>query len=416
MRWQREGLLLLVLGCASGLPLALTASTLSAWLDESGVSLKTIGIFAALATPYALKFLWAPCVDGYRLPWLCCKLGQYRGWVVASQMCLMGSLVVMSMCSPQQRLLLLACAAVAVAFFSATQDIALDALRISMVPASDQGLASAVFVFGYRLGMIASSAGALVLSRYVGWIETYQWLAASLVLGVFAICLVPPPATPRSVAAPQHWRAWLRCFVWTPFAEFLRRPAAVWIITFIVLYKLTDAFLGMMTLPFLRAQGFTKLDIAEIVKLYGLLASIAGGFIGGIMIQRLGVWPMLRCGLFLQAGTNLLYLLLLPVYGDTHVLAWVVTIENLAGGIGTTALVAYVSGLVNRQCTATQYALLNACASMGRVWLSTPAGAVAQAWGWPLFFMISAICAVPGWWALRRLSRKCPNAGSGACP
>jgi MFS transporter, PAT family, beta-lactamase induction signal transducer AmpG len=400
----RSLILLLFLGFASGLPLALTASTLSVWLDEAGVNMKTIGVFASLATPYALKFLWAPLIDGVRIPVFCRMFGRRRGWVVAAQLCLMASLVAMSLQSPSEALLPLAIAAFCVAFFSATQDIVLDALRIEMLKNEDQGLGAATFVFGYRVGMIAATAGALVLSVHVGWAATYQVMAALLLLGVAATLFAPEPedAAPKTLLP---WRKWLREFVWQPFAEFLKRSGALWILAFIIFYKLTDAFLGMMTMPYLRAQGFTKTDIAEIVKLFGLIATIAGGFVGGFAVKRVGIMRMLTLGLFLQAATNLLYILLIAQYGDKTWLTPIIFAENFAGGIGTTAFVAYLSGLVNREFTATQYALLNSFASFGRTWLSAPSGVVAQSFGWPIFFLVSACFALPAYFLLRKLPR-----------
>lgn len=397
--------LLLILGFASGLPLALTASTLSAWLAEVGIGMKTIGVFAALATPYALKFLWAPVVDGLRIPVLCTLFGKRRGWVIAAQLCLMASLVAMSFQHPAAQLMPLAMAAFAVAFFSATQDIVLDALRIEMLKNEDQGLGAATFVFGYRVGMIASTAGALILSVHVGWQATYQIMAAFIAIGMAAALLASEPedAAPKTLLP---WRAWLREFVLTPFAEFLKRKGAVWILAFIICYKLTDAFLGMMTMPYLRLQGFTKTDIAEIVKLFGLIATIAGGFVGGVAVKRIGMVRILYIGLALQALTNLLYIVLIAQYGDKTWLVPIVFAENFAGGVGTTAFVAYLSGLVNREFTATQYALLNSFASVGRTWLSAPSGLVVEAFGWPLFFVVSACFALPAWGIMKVIEKR----------
>ncbi len=405
MLWRREFALLLFLGFASGLPLALTASSLSAWLAESGVSMKMIGVFAVLATPYTLKFLWSPLVDGVRLPLFCRLLGKRRGWLIASQLCLGASLYAMALQDPTTHLSTLALCAFAVAFFSATQDIVLDALRIEMLPQEDQGLGAATFVFGYRVGMIASSAGALFLSSVLGWEATYQLMSLALGIGIIAVLLArEPQAVP---VATQAWRLWVREYVVLPFADFLKRSGAVWILAFIICYKLTDAFLGMMTTPFLLQLGFTKVGIASIVKLYGLIATIVGGFAGGYAVKRFGIMKMLYIGLILQALTNVFYIALIPHGADKGLLAAVITAENFAGGIGTTAFVAYLSGLCNREFTATQYALLNSFASFGRTWLSTPSGFVAQSFGWAPFFVVSACFAIPAFWILRKLK---PNA------
>lgn len=405
--FNRRMAAMVLLGFASGLPLALTASTLTVWLSEAGVSKAAIGLFAAVGTPYALKFLWSPLMDGVRLPLLGRALGQRRSWIILTQFLLFVGLMAMGTADPSLAPWWTALLAVCVATASASQDIVLDAYRVEWLKPEEQAAGSASFVFGYRLGMITASAGALYLATYVGWQATYSIMALCVGVGAVTVLLAGEPVNPHMASRQgQTLTLFVRESVIAPFTEFMSRTGWINVLLFVLLYKFADAFMGVMTNPFLLELGFTKTDIAGVVKLYGLVATIAGGFIGGAMVFRLGMIKSLWiCGI-LQGLTNLVFMAQAYVGADIGFLAVTITLENLSGGMGTAAFVAYMSSLCNLRFTATHYALLSSFAAFGRTWLSTPAGLVAQAAGWPVFFALATLLAIPGllalWWLTRR--------------
>lgn len=416
-------LVILCLGFASGLPLALTASTLSVWLAEAGVSKTAIGLFAAIGTPYALKFLWAPLVDGVSIPWLCRVFGRRRGWLFAAQLALAMGLLFLGLADPHINPWLTAAAALFVAIASATQDIVIDAYRVELLPPEEQGAGAAMAVLGYRFGMIAGSAGALYLAAYFSWFFTYVAMAALLAAGMLAALLAGEPKQGAALEAAERGKKdlqeWLREHVAAPFADFMRRPHWMALLLFVLLYKFADAFLGVMTNPFLIEIGFSKEQIASVVKLYGLAATIAGSFIGGWMVARLGLMRSLWiCGIG-HGLTNLMFWVQAKMGADITVLALGISLENITGGMGTAAFVAYISSLTNIRFTATQYALLSSFSAFGRTWLSTPAGWFAEKLGWEWFFILATLLAIPGlvvlWWLARKnapMARLLPAAGS----
>ncbi|MDE3059602.1 MAG: AmpG family muropeptide MFS transporter [Pseudomonadota bacterium] len=388
-------LAILCLGFSSGLPLALTASTLGVWLTESGVSKAAIGLFAAAATPYALKFLWSPLIDGMPFPGLSKLLGRRRGWLVATQLALAGTLVLLGLADPAINPWLTAVMALLVAIASASQDIVIDAYRVEILKPEQQGAGAAAAVLGYRLGMIASSAGALYLAAYAGWTIAYWLMAALMGIGMVAVLLSPEPNKIRE-SEKSDFLHWMRAHVLEPFTDFMQRPHWLVILLFIILYKLGDAFMGVMTNPFLIDIGFTKEQIASIVKLYGVIATIIGSVIGGALVFRWGAARSLWvCGIA-HAVTNLMFVLQARAGADSGLLALSITLENISGGMGTSAFVAYLSGLTHARFTATQYALLSSLAAFGRTWLSTPSGWLAGKLGWEKFFLLAALLALPG--------------------
>jgi len=401
------------LGFSSGLPLALTASTLGVWLKEASVSLTSIGLFALVATPYALKFLWSPLIDGAPFPVLSKLLGRRRGWLIATQLALMLSIVWLGLADPTVNPWITAAVALLVAICSASQDIVIDAYRVEILKPEQQGAGAASIVLGYRLGMIISTAGALYLASHVSWLATYGIMAALVSIGMITVLLSGEPESPPSLTLPRKRergiRLWLRQHVIAPFADFMQRPHWLAILLFILLYKLGDAFMGVMTNPFLLDIGFSKEQIATIVKLYGVIATIVGSFIGGAMVFRLGtVRTLWICGIA-HGLTNLMFVLQARAGADSGLLALSITLENMSGGMGTAAFVAFMSGLTHARFTATQYALLSSLAAFGRTWLSTPAGWFAERLGWQEFFLLSAALAIPGlltlWWLTGRLKR-----------
>ena len=403
---KRHLLLIGLLGFFSGLPLALTASTLTAWLSEASIDRTTIGLFAAVATPYAFKFLWAPLIDGVRIP-LLHRLGRRRSWLFLTQLFLTFAVLLMGFSNPETGAALTALAAVFVAAASATQDIVIDAYRVERLKTEEQGKGAAMSTFGYRMGMLTSGAGALALADTLGWQSTYLIMALIVASSLALTLLAREPGAPASPSRERrNIREWMRAYVIAPFGDFMKRPLWWQVLMFVILYKLGDAFLGAMFNPFLLELGFSKTTIAEIVKLYGLIATLLGTFIGGWLVSHWGMYRSLFiCGLG-HMLTNLLLIELARRGADSQFLIISIALENITGGMSLAAFVAYLSALCKVNYTATQYALLSALAAFGRTWLSTPSGWVATSLGWQGFFLISTLLSLPSlallWYLKRR--------------
>jgi PAT family beta-lactamase induction signal transducer AmpG len=383
-------LAILVMGFASGLPLALTGSTLSIWLKEAGVSLTAIGLFAGVGLAYTLKFLWAPLIDRVVLPGVTKALGRRRGWAITIELLLALALIVLGACDPIHHPLHVALAAVVVAFLSASQDIVIDAFRVELLAEREQGAGAAATQVGYRIGMVASTAGALYLATFFGWFWAYVGMAALVAVGAAGVLMAREPQQP-----PPPRGSWLQGAVIAPFAEFLGRDAALAILAFVVLYKFGDALAGVMSNPFYVALGFSKIEIANIAKVFGLGASIAGVVLGGGVVYRLGVMPALMvCGI-LQMLSNLAYIVQLWAGPDAATLAFTIGVENITGGMSSSAFVAYLSRLCNPAFTATQYALLSALAATARTVLASSGGWFADELGWAPFFLLATAACVP---------------------
>ncbi len=399
-------LVVLALGFSSGLPLALVLSTLSLWLSEAGVDKTAIGLFASVATPYSLKFLWSPLVDGAPFPYLSRLFGHRRGWLIGTQVALIASILLLGGVNPAADAWATALAALLVAFCSATQDIIIDAYRVESLAEDRQAAGAAMSVFGYRVGMVVSSAGALYLVSPLGWHGTYYVMSALVGVGLLAALMAREPERHAVQVVRLRWTAWLRQYVIEPFADFMRRPQWLTILLFIFFYKFADAFIGIMTNPFLREVGFSREDIASIVKIFGFFATIAGSFIGVWMVRRLGIMRSLWIGGLLHGLTNAMFIVQARVGADTDILALGITLENVSGAAGTAAFVAYLSSLCNLRFTATQYALLSSLSGAARAWFSTPAGWVAKTFGWEAFFAFSVLLALPGLVLLSLLNRQ----------
>ena len=407
-------LLIAALGFSSGLPLLLTLSTLSIWLAEEGVSKTTIGLFALVGAPYTFKFLWAPLIDRLRLPGLSALLGRRRSWGVLIQFLLAAAIVALGATDPSVDPWATAACAVLVAFLSASQDVVLDALRIELLEERQQGAGAAVYVMGYRLGMLAAGAGALFLAEALPWFWVHVGIAALMAVGVVAVLCSPEPAEVETPPLREFDR-WLYDAVVAPFAEFMRRRGWLAILGFVAFYKFGDSLAGVMANPFYLEMGFSKAEIAGVSKIFGLWATLIGGALGGIIVARLGILPsLLVCGL-LQMLSNLLFAVQAMVGHDLAMLTVVIAVENVAGGMGTAAFVAYLSALCNVAYTATQYALFSAFMSFARTVLSSPGGALAQEMGWVWYFSLTTLAAVPGllllWWLTARGFR--PQEGRG---
>jgi PAT family beta-lactamase induction signal transducer AmpG len=416
---QRRVLIVLLLGFSSGLPLALSGSTLQIWMREAGVDLGTIGLFALVGTPYTLKFLWAPLVDALHVPLFTRAFGRRRGWLVFSQLLLIAAILLLAFADPSYSPLSVALAALLVAAMSSTQDIVVDAFRIESLPESEQAAGMASYVFAYRVGMLVSTAGALfIVSGYESgglapssaWMWGYMTMAALVLIGTgTALAATEPEQSVRAEAAAHAETALSRVLHATvgAFSEFLTRKNALAALAFVVLFKFTDAFSGTMTAPFVIDLGFSRNDYAAIVKGVGLAATLIGGFAGGFVARRYSLAASLWIGGALQAVANLAFSWLALSGINEWALAFAITAENFTSAIGTVIFVAYLSALCrNPLHTATQYALLTALSAVGRTYLSSGAGYVAKAVGWPLFFVICVFVAVPSLLLLAWLQRR----------
>jgi PAT family beta-lactamase induction signal transducer AmpG len=399
---------ILLLGFASGLPLALTGATLTMRLAEAGVQIAAIGFFAWVGIAYGWKFLWSPVVDQVPLPFLCRLLGRRRGWLLATQLALALAILFLGLADPTAGLARVAAFAVLVAFLSATQDIVIDAFRVELVSVDRQGAAAAMLVIGYRLAMFTSGAGALLLAEWYGWEFAYGAMATLLLAAVAVTLALPEPLAPTA-PVEAGTLARLEEAVVAPFAEFFRRngtTSALLVLLFVVLYKLGDALLGALTSPLYVTLGFAKTEVAAIVKSWGLVAVLVGGLLGGLVVKRLGLLPALWvCGIA-QMASNLLFLPLYAAGHDLLLLGATITVENLAGGMGTTAFVAYLSALCNVSYTATQYALLSSLMAQARTFLAGFAGLLQVALGWPGFIFLTTLAALPGLALIRLLDRR----------
>ncbi len=481
--WHRLAVVLL-LGFASGLPLALTGQAMQAWLSMEGLDVATIGFLSLVGLPYTFKFLWAPLMDRFELP----LLGRRRGWLVLTQLALAGALMAMAATSPTQATRAFAMLAVLVAFVSASQDVVIDAYRTDLLSAAERGLGSSLNVLGYRLAMIVSGGIALIWTDPNqgggwNWSEVYRFMAglmvAAAVLSALVLPRLPAIAAPRSVArndligfvavlgavavgvlltdrvvAPlarsmfasaTKWADLLALLIgiaitlplgaWAArrakfetllsgLANYFAQPGAAAFLIFIVLYKLGDAFAGSLMTPFLlKSMAFAPAEVGVVNKVIGLWLTIGGALLGGALMLKLGLWRSLFLFGLLQMASNLGFWwlavsgkglmpgLVIPAFDWGFVklasatpvdggLLMVIAFENLSGGMGTAAFVAFLMSLCNRRFTATQFALLSAFASVGRVWVGPLAGVLAETIGWPTFFLVSTVVALPALWML----------------
>jgi PAT family beta-lactamase induction signal transducer AmpG len=416
---QPRVLIVLFLGFSSGLPLALSGSTLLIWMREANVDLTTIGLFALVGTPYTIKFLWAPLVDALHVPFLTRQFGRRRGWLLLSQFALMIAIVVLALADPALSPVAVAAGALLVATASATQDIVVDAFRVESLPENEQAAGMASYVAAYRIGMLVSTAGALfIVSGFEGlgfvkpsaWKWGYVVMAGMVVIGMITTLVATEPEQSRRADAETADESPLQRLVqgaMGAFVEFLSRKDAWAALAFVVLFKFTDAFSGAMTAPFVIDLGFTRNDYAGIVKGVGLAATLLGGFAGGFVARAFSLSASLWIGGVLQAIANLSFSWLAIVGVNEWALAAAITAENFTSAIGTVIFVAYLSALCrNPLHTATQYALLTALAAVGRTYLSATAGYVAKATGWPAFFAICVLVAIPSLILLLWLQRR----------
>lgn len=409
--WERRLIIVFFMGFASGLPFLLSGATLSIRLTEAGVSLTAIGLFALVGTPYNLKFLWAPLIDRVNIPVLSRWFGRRRSWMILIQLGLMATITALGLSDPRSNAGVTAFFAFAVAFFSASQDIVIDAYRIDILDEDQQGAGAAMTQAGYRFGLLASGAGALYLATSVNWSVVYGIMAALVLIGFISALLAPIPKSDIvSGQKTEEAGNWFYATVVAPFSEFFQRNnihVSAAILTFILLYKFGDAFAGVMANPFYIKIGFTKIEIANVSKIFGVFATLAGVFVGGLVVKRFGVLQSLfYCGI-LQMLSNLMFAAQAAIGPEVKFLVLTIGIENLSGGMGSAAFVAYLSLLCNKAYTGTQFALFTSFVAFGRTWLSSASGWVADQTDWVTFFVASTFVAVPGLlmliWMIRRL-------------
>lgn len=428
-------LIILAMGFASGLPLLLTLSTLSYWLSKVGVDKTTIGLFASVGTPYALKFLWSPVMDQVPLPILTRLLGRRRSWLLLTQVLLAAAIFAMGQIDPTVNPWGTALMAVIIAFLSASQDIVIDAYRIEFLPEDEQGQGAAATQVGYRFGLLLAGAGAIGLSDFYSWPVVFSVLAA-VMLALAVLTLFAPEPKVAVKSGKRDYVQWVKESVIDPFADFMSRTGWVVILLFVLFYKFGDALGGTMANPFYVEMGYSGLEIAGISKVWGVWMTMVGVFIGGLAVARWGVFRALLIGGILQAVTNFAFAYVAirgTEYGlcakealaadpkalvstlcaayphDLPALALAITADNVAGGAAGTALVAYLSGLCNVAFTATQYALLTSFMAQGRTWLSSGSGWLADHTDWFTFWSLTAFLAVPGLLLLLWIMRLYPS-------
>jgi PAT family beta-lactamase induction signal transducer AmpG len=399
--YSRRMLVAFIMGFACGLPLLLTISLLQAWMKEEGVDLTVIGLMALVGLPYTLKFVWAPFLDRFTPAFL----GRRRGWLLVAQIALMISIAGLGMTNPGKSPWMVAFAAFLVTFFSASQDIVVDAYRREDLPDEELGLGSSLYVNGYRVGMLLASGGGLIMADRIPFSMVYLIMAVCMLPGLLTTIFTPEP--PLTMGRPRN----LKEAVIDPLVEYFSRNGAVWILGFILLYKIGDTMASAMTMPFYLDIGFTKTEIGTVVKFFGFWATIAGGLAGGVIMLRLGINRSLWIFGLLQALSTAGFALLARIGHSIPALSVVIAFENLSSGMGTAAYVAFMASITNKKFTATQYALLTSLMGIPRVLASAPTGFFAKHIGWGSFFIACTLIAIPGMLLLLRCAPW--NAGEG---
>lgn len=411
---SKRMLVILILGFSSGLPLLLTSSVLAYWLSRSGISIETIGILSSVGMPYALKFLWSPLLDKIRPPLLTHWLGQRRAVIILTQLGLITCIVTLGHTTPTTNLLSVVLLSFGIAIFSASQDMMVDAIRVEILNPKQQASGSAMSILGYRLAMTLIGFSTFSLSEFLpknfGISEELAWqwifIAVAIIQAVgllgILLCRAEWLASPLDKKKYTSFKHYLKISFWYPFRDFfVGNQKAVAVLLFIVFYKYGDVFMGTLAGPFYNEAGFTGTEIAEVVKLFGLIMTLLGTFLGGSLVYRYGLYRILWIGGILQAAANLMYVWMAAYIGDAaarslQLLTASIIIDNLSAGIATAALVAFIANLVNRQHTVTQLALLTSFAAIGRSLLVTPSGFVVMTWGWQIFFTVSILLSIPG--------------------
>jgi len=402
-------LIVLTFGFSSGLPLMLVFGTLSLWLKDYNIAYSAIGAFSLVRLPYSFKWLWAPLVENCRIPVLE-RLGKRRSWALLAQVGLFLSLFWLSCLEPSGNIMYMAIVTLLVSFFSATQDIVLDAFRVEMFEGNteEEVKGATIYVLGYRIGIVVSGAVAIGMAAYMSWNMVYLINALLLFLGMWATFLSCEPEN-HVVKVQTSKESVIKYALVEPFAQFIKRP--YWLIALLIVfsYRLSDAYFGPMAYPFYDDIGFSKAEIAYITKIYGMAATIIGGIIGGMLLAKVGMMRGLLWLAFIQGITTALYIPLYYVGHNIWFLMFTISLENLSSGMATTAIIAFMSVLCDKGHTATQYALLSSLTGIARDILASTSGWVLEQTCWPVFFGISALLTLPGAILCFYLNKKQPK-------
>jgi PAT family beta-lactamase induction signal transducer AmpG len=384
--FSRRMLVAFLMGFSGGLPLLLTMGVLQAWMKEGGLDLTWIGMITLVQIPYTWKFLWAPFLDRFTPPFL----GRRRGWLLMSQIALMASIVGLGYSDPVKNPWMMIVSAILVAFFSATQDIVIDAYRREDLADEELGLGSSMYIYGYRLGMLLASGGGMILADHLSFQRVYLIMSLCLLPGVVTTLLTPEPSV--DVDLPQSMKEAMV----NPLIDYFKRSGALWILSFILLYKIGDTMASAISTPFYLEVGFSKTEIGTVVKLFGTAATMAGALFGGLLLLKLGISRGLWIFGILQALSTACFAILARIGYNISMLAGVIAFENLSSGMGTAAFVAFIASITNKKFTATQYALLTSLIGLPRALASSVTGLLAKNIGWEGFFIGCTLIAIPG--------------------
>jgi len=398
---EKKMLISLIMGFVSGVPLLLTITLLQAWLTDEGISKSTIGLFALVGLPYSLKFLWAPFFDRYVIS----KLGRRRGWLIISQVLLILSIIGLGLTNPTLNPFNVAVLALLVTFFSASQDIVIDAFRRESLHDNEQTLGASAYVLGYRVGALAAGAGGLILADLMSYQYVYSIMAVIMIIGVITTLLAEEP---EAVGEPSSFINAVK----NPFIEFFQRfkdknntnlTVPILILMFILLYKVGDTMAHSLSTNFYLDIGFTKTEIGTVVKVFGLVATLIGAFLGGIISLKIGLFrSLIMFGLF-QAIATLGFAALAIIGNNILALMVVISLENLAAGMGYTAYLAFIANMTNKEFTATQFALMTAIMSLPRTIFSGSSGFLVELFDWELYFVFCSLIAIPALIILSKL-------------
>lgn len=392
--FSKKMLICFLTGYSAGLPLLITLSLLQAWMKDMQVDLTKIGLITLVGNPYSLKFLWAPVFDRFALPFL----GRRRGWLLITQLLLIASIALLGMFNPKSAIWTVSVVALMVAFFSASQDIVIDAFRREYLDDDELAFGSTLYVYGYRIGMLVVSSGGLILADFMPWKMVFMVMGLCMLPGVLTTLWAPEPQLTEAV--PTNFKE----TVLDPFIEFFKRDGALLILGFILLYKVGDTMASAMTMPFYLDIGFTKTEVGVVAKGAGLFAILIGMGIGGVLTLRFGIVKSLYIFGVLQSVSTAGFAVLAKVGHGLPLLSAVIGFENFTGGMGTAAYMAYMATQTNKKFTATQYALLTSLMGVPRTILSAPTGYMAKSMGWAPFFTFCALIAVPGMFLLWKLA------------
>jgi PAT family beta-lactamase induction signal transducer AmpG len=407
---------MICLGFSAGLPFLLVFSTLSAWLRDIGIARTTIGFFSWVGITYSIKFFWAPVIDRLPFAGLTTRLGKRRGWMLAAQCTIVLGLAGMALTNPHTELTRLALFALLVAFGSATQDITVDAYRIEAVEKNMQGAMAATYVFGYRIALLVTGAGAFYIAEAWSWPTAYLVMAALMGIGIATTLIISEPVhvidestrkleekleesigVQQKKNRPARLIAWFSDAVASPFVEFFQRNGALAVVILLLVstYKISDITMGVMANPFYLDLGFSKTDIANVTKIFGFFMTIAGAAAGGMLVLRYGMLRPLLAGAVLIMTTNLLFVWLAVSEPGLVSLAIVISADNLGGGLATSAFIAYLSSLTNTAYTATQYALFSSLMTLPAKFIGGFSGWVVDSTDYATFFLYTGLLGLP---------------------